>query len=366
MKESARTSPSDRRTTAKEVAEAAGVSISAVSRTFTKGASVSPATREKVLAATPQLGYQPNLLARALMTKRTELIGLISNNFDNPAFMEIFDLFTCQLQQRGRRPLLVNLSGGMESAAALDLLLQYNVDGVIIASSTLPRAIRGSLRRSAPAGGPGIRTARCDCARPCRRRRQRPRRPFRGRLLSRAGISQACLPWRPEHRDLDPGQTAGIPPVPEASRPRARRASCMARAIPTRRAPSRCGLLADRISTRSSAATTSCHGGNRRLPEPAWGSRKTSVSSASTISRWPPGRPTADDDSPAHPRHHRQVGRPGARCGRRTGSTDRGPALSLRARHPRNAPRDERGGLTEDQITRDPRFDYGPRPDAAL
>lgn len=133
-----RANSSERRTTAKEVAEAAGVSISAVSRTFTKGASVSPATREKVLAATRKLGYQPNLLARALMTKRTELVGLISNNFDNPAFMEIFDLFTRRLQQRGRRPLLVNLSGDMESATALDLLLQYNVDGVIIASSMLP------------------------------------------------------------------------------------------------------------------------------------------------------------------------------------------------------------------------------------
>ena len=34
------------------------------------------------------------------MTRRTELIGLISNDFDNPAFMEIFDLFTRRLQQR--------------------------------------------------------------------------------------------------------------------------------------------------------------------------------------------------------------------------------------------------------------------------
>jgi DNA-binding LacI/PurR family transcriptional regulator len=127
----------ERRTTAKEVAEAAGVSISAVSRTFTKGASVSPATREKVLAATRALGYRPNMLARALMTKRTELIGLISNNFDNPAFMEIFDLFTRRLQQRGRRPLLANLSGGIESVTALEMLRQYDVDGVIIASSML-------------------------------------------------------------------------------------------------------------------------------------------------------------------------------------------------------------------------------------
>jgi DNA-binding LacI/PurR family transcriptional regulator len=112
--------------------------MSAVSRTFTKGASVSPATREKVLRASRKLGYQPNLLARSLMTRRTELIGLVSNNFDNPAFMEIFDLFTRRLQQRGLRPLLANLSGGERTDAALDMLLQYSVDGVIVASSTLP------------------------------------------------------------------------------------------------------------------------------------------------------------------------------------------------------------------------------------
>jgi DNA-binding LacI/PurR family transcriptional regulator len=129
----------ERRVTAREVAELAGVSISAVSRTFTKGASVSAETREKVLAATGSLGYRPNLLARSLMTRRTELIGLVSNNFDNPAFMEIFDLFTRRLQQRGLRPLLANLSGGARPDAALEMLLQYNVDGVIVASSMLPR-----------------------------------------------------------------------------------------------------------------------------------------------------------------------------------------------------------------------------------
>ena len=128
----------ERRVTAREVAELAGVSVSAVSRTFTAGASVSPETREKVVAATQMLGYQPNALARSLMTGRTELIALISNNFDNPLFMEIFDLFTRRLQHRGRRPLLANLSGGARTDVALEMLLKYSVDGVIVASSTLP------------------------------------------------------------------------------------------------------------------------------------------------------------------------------------------------------------------------------------
>jgi DNA-binding LacI/PurR family transcriptional regulator len=128
-----------RRATIREVAELAGVSTSAVSRSFTPGASVSAETRHKVLAATRELGYRPNALARSLMTRRTELIGLVANNFDNPVFMEIFDLFTRRLQLRGRRPLLANLSEGGGTEAALEMLLQYSVDGVIVASSTLPQ-----------------------------------------------------------------------------------------------------------------------------------------------------------------------------------------------------------------------------------
>ncbi|MFI4889148.1 MAG: LacI family DNA-binding transcriptional regulator [Steroidobacterales bacterium] len=138
MKSTRRALKPEQRVTAREVAELAGVSVSAVSRTFTAGACVSAATRDKVLAATQELGYQPNALARSLMTKRTELIALISNNFDNPLFMEIFDLFTRRLQQRGRRPLLANLSGGARTDGALQMLLKYSVDGAIVASSTLP------------------------------------------------------------------------------------------------------------------------------------------------------------------------------------------------------------------------------------
>jgi len=135
-----------RRLTAREVAERARVSVSAVSRTFTAGASVAPATRERVLAAARELGYRPNLLAQSLMTGRTRLIGLVSNNFDNPAFMEIFDLFTRRLQGQGLRPLLANLSGASGSMSALHMLQQYNADGVILASSTLPQSLVSGCR----------------------------------------------------------------------------------------------------------------------------------------------------------------------------------------------------------------------------
>lgn len=130
--------------TLKEVAELAGVSRSAVSRTFTQGASVSAQTRQKVENAADRLGYQPNALASSLTTGRTKLIGLIANNFHNPIFLEIFDLFTRGLQDLGLRPLLVNLTDETDPRQTLRLLGQYSVDGVIVASSTLapnfPRA----------------------------------------------------------------------------------------------------------------------------------------------------------------------------------------------------------------------------------
>lgn len=123
--------------TLKDVARRAGVSRSAVSRAFTDGASVSIKMRKKVEKAAFELGYRPNALASSLTTGRTKLIGLVSNNFHNPIFLEVFDLFTRGLQERGLRPLIVNLSDETDAINSLRMLQQYSVDGVVVASSTL-------------------------------------------------------------------------------------------------------------------------------------------------------------------------------------------------------------------------------------
>ena len=141
--------------TLKEVAMCAGVSRSAVSRTFTEGASVSAKTRAKVEKAATELGYAPNALASSLTTGRTKLIGLIANNFHNPLILEVFDLFTRGLQERGLRPLLVNLSGATDPAASVRMLRQYSVDGVIVASSTLPASFATAFKS---AGLPVVHT----------------------------------------------------------------------------------------------------------------------------------------------------------------------------------------------------------------
>ena len=139
--------------TLKEVAERAGVSRSAVSRTFTDGASVSEKMRNKVEKAARELGYSPNALASSLTTGRTKLIGLVSNNFHNPIFLEVFDLFTRGLQDRGLRPLLVNLTEERDPENSVRMLRQYSVDGVVVASSTLPwRSAMRACRWCIPLG----------------------------------------------------------------------------------------------------------------------------------------------------------------------------------------------------------------------
>lgn len=134
--------------TLKDVAELAGVSRSAVSRTFTEGASVSAKTRAKVEQAAERLGYSPNALASSLTTGRTKMIGLVSNNFHNPIFLEVFDLFTRGLQNRGLRPLLVNLTDEVDPINSIRMLRQYSVDGVIVASSTLPQSFAEAFHRA--------------------------------------------------------------------------------------------------------------------------------------------------------------------------------------------------------------------------
>ncbi len=123
--------------TLNDVAKRAGVSSSAVSRAFTAGASVSPKMRRKVEKAALELGYRPNALASSLTTGRTKLIGLVSNNFHNPIFLQVFDRFTKGLQEIGLRPLIVNLSGETDPQNSVRMMQQYSVDGVVVASSTL-------------------------------------------------------------------------------------------------------------------------------------------------------------------------------------------------------------------------------------
>ena len=124
-----------------DVARLANVSQAAVSRTFTKGASVSEETRTKVLAAAKELGYRPNVIARSLIQKSTNIIGLVVMRFTNPFYACMIREFTKALQEQGYWTLILNIAQAQELEETLPTALQYQVDGLIITSTTLSSSL---------------------------------------------------------------------------------------------------------------------------------------------------------------------------------------------------------------------------------
>jgi DNA-binding LacI/PurR family transcriptional regulator len=118
-----------------EVAERAGVSRSAVSRTFTPGASVSPETRRKVLEAAEALGYHVNHLARGLMRNESGIVCLIVSEIGTPYRSALVRAITQQLQLSGKIAMLVNTDRSDGSVdLALRQAIRYRADASIILS----------------------------------------------------------------------------------------------------------------------------------------------------------------------------------------------------------------------------------------
>lgn len=140
---------SGHRVTASDVARAAGVSQSAVSRTFTPGASASAKTRERVLKAAEELGYRPNFIARSLRAQRTNLIGVLITDFGNPWPQQALKELIAALHHHGLRPLLFDVEGADSLASLVPQVLQYQVDGLIVGATDVPPAIVETCRATA-------------------------------------------------------------------------------------------------------------------------------------------------------------------------------------------------------------------------
>lgn len=123
--------------TAKDVAARAGVSKWTVSRAFTEGASVAPDVKKIVRAIATEMGYTPNLLARSLSKRSTQMIGLVVDELDNPNQLRTLNETTRQLQAQGYSTLLLNISPEYSPATALRLADQFQVDGIIFLGTTL-------------------------------------------------------------------------------------------------------------------------------------------------------------------------------------------------------------------------------------
>ena len=140
--------------TAVDVAERAGVSQSAVSRVFTPGASVSPQTKNKVLKVAMELGYRPNSLARAMVSGKSRMIGLVVAYLQNQFYPEAIEKLSKAMQERNYH-LLVFMTSKTEGdvSEVFDEILDYQVDGIIAASVALSSDLS---KRCANAGVPVV------------------------------------------------------------------------------------------------------------------------------------------------------------------------------------------------------------------
>jgi len=133
--------------TSLDVARRAGVSRSAVSRVFTPGASASEATIAKVQAAARDLGYRPNTLARAVVTGKSRIIGLVVAYLDNQFYPLALEKLSLSLQEQGYHILVFMAQNSPEHVAGIiDDLLAYQVDGIITASVGMTNALTSRVQ----------------------------------------------------------------------------------------------------------------------------------------------------------------------------------------------------------------------------
>jgi DNA-binding LacI/PurR family transcriptional regulator len=126
-----------RRVSSVDVAKHAGVSQASVSRTFSRKGNVAEKTRQKVLEAAYELGYNPNAIARGLIQSSTNIIGVVMLRFMNPFYAFLLKEFTREFQRLGYVTMLLSIENEQELDDALPVALQYYVDGIIITSATL-------------------------------------------------------------------------------------------------------------------------------------------------------------------------------------------------------------------------------------
>ena len=130
------------RVTSMQVALKAGVSQSAVSRVFTPGGSVSEKTRDKVMRAANSLGYSPNVLARAMTTGRSQIIGLVVAYLDNQFYPEAIERLAVALQEQGYHALVFMATPTIgETDDVMRQLLDYQVDGIVLASVSMSSSL---------------------------------------------------------------------------------------------------------------------------------------------------------------------------------------------------------------------------------
>jgi LacI family transcriptional regulator len=128
-----------------EVSRRAGVSIATASRVLNRSSHpVAEATRARVLQAAEELGYSPSALARALVTRRSRIIGVIVGDIVDPYFAEITRGIEDVAQKAGYMTIVCNADRRTETELEqLRLLIDYHAEGIVFAGSGFTTDARG-------------------------------------------------------------------------------------------------------------------------------------------------------------------------------------------------------------------------------
>lgn len=140
-----------KRPTILDVAARAGVSKSLVSLVLRGSSSVSEDKRERVTKAMAELGYRPNAVARSLVRRRTNLLGVLLADLHNPFFAEVVDGVQRAGASHGFRTIISTGDRWARSEAdALDTLLEMRTDGLILASPVLGMDVIAEASKELP------------------------------------------------------------------------------------------------------------------------------------------------------------------------------------------------------------------------
>jgi LacI family transcriptional regulator len=121
-----------------DVAKAAGVATSTVSRVFSKPGRISETTRTHVLEVARELGYEPNPHARALTSRRTQTIAMVVSDITNPHFFELIRGAEMRAKAAAYTLVLVNAEESPRMEFDQVRRLSRSVDGFLLAASRQP------------------------------------------------------------------------------------------------------------------------------------------------------------------------------------------------------------------------------------
>ena len=134
-----------------------GVSTQTVSRVINKRPDVSPATRAAVEAAIAATGFQPSAVARSLVQRRSQTLGVIVAGLRYFGVAQTLNGITEESQGAGYGVLLreVDTTDTFDIVPVIDFLIAHRVEGIIFAAPQLGQNI-AAVRAQLPAGSPPI------------------------------------------------------------------------------------------------------------------------------------------------------------------------------------------------------------------